>query len=70
VMLSTLIWIVFHNEYHLRFTPSALTSGQSQLEEIESLISNSAFGIVCLDGLRMSSTSTDTCGDAAYLQFF
>ncbi len=52
VMLSTLIWIVFHNGYHLRFTPSALTSGSSQLQEIEKQISQSAFGVVCLDGLR------------------
>src|ERR1700674_1409816 len=52
VMLSTLIWIVFHNEYHLRFTPSALTSGSSQLQEIERQITQSAIGVVCLDGLR------------------
>ncbi len=51
-ILSTLIWIVFHNEYNMRFTPSALTSGSSQLQEIEKQISDSAFGVVCLDGLR------------------
>jgi hypothetical protein len=52
IVLSTFIWIVFHNEYNLRFTPSALTSGQSQLQEIEKQISGSTFGIVCWDGLR------------------
>lgn len=52
VMLATLVWIVFHNDYRLRFTPSALTSGQSQLQEIEKQISESVFGVVCLDGLR------------------
>lgn len=51
-MLSTLIWIVFHVGYRLRFTPSALTSGASQLDKIEKEISECAFGIVCLDGLR------------------
>ena len=52
VLLATLIWSVFHRQYSLRLTPSALTSGQSQLEEIEKQILNSAFGVVCLDGLR------------------
>jgi hypothetical protein len=52
VLLSVLVWVVFHADYNLRFTPSALTSGQSQLVEIEKQISESAFGIVCLDGLR------------------
>jgi hypothetical protein len=52
VILSTLIWIVFHSKYKLRFTPSALTSGSSQLQEIEKQITESAFGVVCLDGLR------------------
>ncbi len=51
-ILSTLTWIVFHNEYNMCFTPSALTSGSSQLQEIEKQISESAFGVVCLDGLR------------------
>jgi hypothetical protein len=51
-LLSTVIWIVFHNDYTMRFTPSALTSGQSQLKEIEKQITQCAFAIVCLDGLR------------------
>ena len=52
VILSTLIWVVFHTKYNLRFTPSALTSGASQLQKIEREISECAFGIVCVDGLR------------------
>jgi hypothetical protein len=52
VLLSTLVWIVFHKRYQLRLTPSALTSGASQLAEIEKQISGCAFGVVCLDGLR------------------
>jgi hypothetical protein len=52
VLLSTIIWLVFHNQFRVCFTPSALTSGQSQLQEIEKQIAESAFGIVCLDGLR------------------
>ncbi len=51
-ILSTLIWIVLHNQYNMCFTPSALTSGSSQLQEIEKQISESVFGVVCLDGLR------------------
>ena len=51
-LLSTVVWIVFQNDYKLRLTPSALTSGSSQLTQIEKQIEKSAFGIVCLDGLR------------------
>lgn len=51
-LLSTLLWSVFHNVYNIRITPSALTSGASQLSKIEKEISESAFGVVCLDGLR------------------
>lgn len=52
VLLSMVVWVVFHAQYKVLLTPSALTSGHSQLEEIENQISNSAFGVVCLDGLR------------------
>ncbi|SRR5258708_2893096 len=51
-LLSTLIWIVFHNDYTLQFTLSSLTSGQSQLKEIERQIRECTFAVVCLDGLR------------------
>jgi len=51
-LLSTLLWSIFHNDYNIRITPSALTSGASQLSKIEKEISESAFGVVCLDGLR------------------
>lgn len=52
VILSTYIWIVFNDVFTMRFTPSALTSGQSQLNDIETQITQSAFAVVCLDGLR------------------
>jgi hypothetical protein len=52
VVLSTLLWIVFHEQYDVRLTPSALTSGASQLQKIEKEISECSFGVVCLDGLR------------------
>lgn len=52
VLLRTIVWIVFSTRFSVRWTPSALTSGQSQLTQIEKEISDSAFGIVCLDGLR------------------
>ena len=52
VLLCTLVWLVFNKQYRLRFTPSALTSGASQLEEIEKQIADCAFAVVCLDGLR------------------
>jgi len=51
-LLSTLLWSVFQNDYNIRITPSALTSGASQLTKIEKEISASVFGVVCLDGLR------------------
>ncbi len=51
-LLSALVWIVFHKQYDMRLTPSALASGGSQLEQIEKEISESTFGVVCLDGLR------------------
>ncbi len=51
-ILSTLLWAVFHEYYDIRLTPSALGSGGSQLEQIEKEISESQFGVVCLDGLR------------------
>src|SRR5258708_13743934 len=51
-LLSTLIWIVFHNDYTLRFTLSSLTSGQSQLKEIERQIRECTFAVVCLERLR------------------
>jgi hypothetical protein len=51
-LLSMLLWSIFHNDYNIRITPSALTSGASQLSKIEKEISESAFGVVCLDGLR------------------
>src|SRR5713101_3141692 len=51
-ILSTLLWVVFHEYYDIRLTPSALGSGGSQLEQIEKEISESLFGVVCLDGLR------------------
>ncbi|SRR6266481_6306859 len=52
VLLRTIVWIVFSAHCNVRWTPSALTSGQSQLAQIEKEISGSTFGIVCLDGLR------------------
>jgi hypothetical protein len=52
VLLSTIVWLVFHSGFKVCFTPSALTSGQSQLIEIEKQIAESALGVVCLDGLR------------------
>jgi hypothetical protein len=51
-VLSTLLWILFQNDYNIRITPSALTSGTSQLSKIEKEIAESSFGVVCLDGLR------------------
>ena len=51
-LLATLLWIVFREEFNMRLTPSALTSDASQLAKIEKEISESAFGVVCLDGLR------------------
>jgi hypothetical protein len=51
-LLVTLMWAVFHQEYEIRVTPSALKSGTSQLVQIEREISKCAFAIVCLDGLR------------------
>lgn len=52
VLLSTLLWVVFHEKYEVHLTPSALTSGASQLQKIEGEISSCSFGVVCLDGLR------------------
>jgi hypothetical protein len=51
-LLSTLLWTVFNKHYDIRITPSALTSGASQLQKIEKQISECAFGVVSLDGLR------------------
>lgn len=51
-LLVTLAWVVFHGRYDICVTPSTLKSGTSQLEQIEEKISNCAFAIVCLDGLR------------------
>lgn len=51
-LLPVLIWHVFREAYDVRFTPSALVSGQDQLSQIEVQIEKCAFGVVCLDGLR------------------
>jgi hypothetical protein len=40
------------SEYDVQHTPSVLVSGASQRDQITTLISNCAFGVVCLDGLR------------------
>jgi hypothetical protein len=44
--------IVLGNHFEVRLTPSALESGASQHDQILSLIEDSAFAIVILDGLR------------------
>ncbi len=51
-LLVMLVWAAFHLDYDIRLTPSALKSGSSQLRQIESLMANCAFAVVCLDGLR------------------
>jgi hypothetical protein len=51
-LLPVLIWHIFHEQYDVRLTPSALVSGQDQLSQIEAQIEKSLFGVVCLDGLR------------------
>jgi hypothetical protein len=51
-LLTVLVWEVFHSEYRVRLTPSALTSGEGQLRQIEEQISECQFAVVCLDGLR------------------
>lgn len=45
-------YIVFSSDYEIRVTPSALTSGASQLDEITKSIKNCAFAVIVLDGLR------------------
>jgi len=52
VLLCTLVWLVFDKQYRVSFTPSALVSGTSQLDEIEKQIVNCSLAVVCLDGLR------------------
>ena len=44
--------IAFHPHFELRFTPSALASGTSQLKQITDLIRECAFAVVSIDGLR------------------
>jgi len=51
-LLAVLVRQVFHDNYDLRLTPTALASGEDQLQQIEREISDCSFGIVCLDGLR------------------
>jgi hypothetical protein len=51
-LLLEAIHVVFSNAYNVEITPSALESGTSQLQQIEDLIKECAFGIVILDGLR------------------
>jgi hypothetical protein len=44
--------IVFAKHFALRRTPGSLTPGESQHESILASITDCAFGVVCLDGLR------------------
>src|SRR6266852_2216537 len=44
--------IVFGSYFELKRTPLVLESGKSQHDVILGLIGKSAFGVVCLDGLR------------------
>lgn len=50
--MTVLVWEVFHSDYTVRLTPSALVSGAGQLLQIEKQISACQFAVVCLDGLR------------------